>query len=114
MTQRRLFALVVAPSALLLASLCALGDDAPQNKTASATQTNTTSTSSSEKLSSQNRMLIIRGLQAELGYARRPFPMGRAGVTLKNGAIADESKLTTAVAAYGPALKPGADHADYF
>jgi hypothetical protein len=107
MTQRRLFALVVAPSALLLASLCALGDDAPQNKTASATQTNTTSTSSSEKLNSQNRMLIIRGLQAELGYARRPFPMGRAGVTLKNGAIADESKLTTAVAAYGPALKPG-------
>ena len=107
MTQRRLFALVVAPIAFLLASLCAFGDDASQNKTASTAQANTASTSSSEKLSSQNRMLIIRGLQAELGYARRPFPMGRAGVTLKNGAIADESKLTTAVAAYGPALKPG-------
>jgi hypothetical protein len=33
--------------------------------------------------------------------------MGRAGVMLKNGTIADESKLSTAVAAYGPALKPG-------
>ena len=106
MTQRRLFALVVAPIAFLLVSWCAFGDDATQIKTASTTQTSA-STSSGEKLNSQNRMLIIRGLQAELGYARRPFPMGRGGVTLKNGAIADESKLTTAVAAYGPALKPG-------
>jgi hypothetical protein len=108
MIQRRLFALVVAPIAFLLLSLCTFGDDTQQTASAStSTQTKSASTSSSEKLSAENRMLIIRGLQAEMGYARRPFPMGRVGVTLKNGAIADESKLSTAVAAYGPALKPG-------
>ncbi len=99
MTQRRSFALVVATLAFLLLLPYALGDDAQSNKPAS--------TPSTEKLTPQGRMLIIRGLQSELCYARRPFPMGKAGVTLKNGTVADESKLSTAVAAYGPALKPG-------
>lgn len=99
MTQRRPFALAVATVAFLLLLPYALGDDSQQTKDASAP--------TAGKLTPQDRMLIIRGLQSELCYARRPFPMGRAGVTLKNGTIADESKLSTAVAAYGPALKPG-------
>ena len=99
MTHRRSFALVVATLAFLLLLPCALGDDAQSSKPAP--------TAASEKLTPQGRMLIIRGLQSELCYARRPFPMGKAGVTLKNGAVADESKLSTAVASYGPALKPG-------
>lgn len=99
MTQRRPFALAVATVAFLLLLPYALGDDSQPTKDASAP--------TAGKLTPQDRMLIIRGLQSELCYARRPFPMGRAGVTLKNGTIADESKLSTAVAAYGPALKPG-------
>ena len=99
MTQRRLFAFAVAPVAFLLMLPCALGDDTHPSANSTA--------SSSQKLTPQGRMLIIRGLQSELGYARRPFPMGKTGVTLKNGAVADESKLSTAVASYGPALKPG-------
>src|SRR6185437_14178401 len=99
MTHRRSFALAVATLVFLLLLPYALGDDTQSNKPAS--------TAANEKLTPQGRMLIIRGLQSELCYARRPFPMGKAGVTLKNGAVADESKLSTAVAAYGPALKPG-------
>lgn len=99
MTQRRPFALAVATLAALLLLPYALGDDTQKNTNAS--------TATAGKLTPQDRMLIIRGLQSELCYARRPFPMGRVGVTLKNGSIADESKLSSAVATYGPALKPG-------
>ena len=58
MTHRRLFALVVATLVFLLLLLCALGDDAQSNKPAS--------TPAAGKLTPQDRMLIIRGLQSEL------------------------------------------------
>ncbi|HLH09356.1 MAG TPA: hypothetical protein VKW78_19115 [Terriglobales bacterium] len=99
MIQRRVLALVVAPLAFLLPSLCAAGDNPPQ--------TTSTSKVTQEKLTSQGRIAIIRGLGAELAYARRPFPLGKTGVTIKNGVVADEQKVSMAVAAYGVAIKPG-------
>ncbi len=62
------------------------------------------------KLTPPDRVEIIRGMTAELGFARKPFPMGKTGLTLnaKTGVITpDDQKLEAMMAGYGPALKPG-------
>lgn len=62
------------------------------------------------KLTGPDRVEIIRGLTAELGFARKPFPMGRTGLKLeaKTGVISpDGDKLEAIMAGYGPAIKPG-------
>jgi hypothetical protein len=61
------------------------------------------------KLTSQGRMEIIRGMTAELGYARKAFPFGKSGLTLKEGKLVDptEEKLQEMLTVYGPAVKVG-------
>ena len=60
------------------------------------------------KMTSQTRMQMIRGLNAELVFARRSFPVGQKGLTLKNGKLAPSAEeVDRMVATYGPALKPG-------
>jgi len=60
------------------------------------------------KMTPQTRMQVIRGLNAELVFARRSFPVGQKGLTLKNGKITPNSdEVDRMVATYGPALKPG-------
>ena len=62
------------------------------------------------KLTSADRVELIRGMTAEMGFARKPFPMGRTGLTLNahTGAVTpDEQHLEAIMAGYGPALKPG-------
>lgn len=62
------------------------------------------------KLTGPDRIDIIRGLTAELGFARKPFPMGKTGLKLdaKTGVITpDGQQLEAIMAGYGPALKPG-------
>jgi hypothetical protein len=62
------------------------------------------------KLSSQGRMMLVRGMNAELGYARKPFPMGKVGLKLeaKDGKVTpDDRQLDAMMAGYGPAIKPG-------
>jgi hypothetical protein len=59
-------------------------------------------------LTKENRMELIRGLNAELVYIRTPFPMGRKGLTLKNGQISPNGQdLQMMMATWGPAAKPG-------
>jgi len=59
-------------------------------------------------LSKENRMEIIRAFDSELVYIRTPFPMGKRGLTLRDGAITPNGKeLQTMMAMYGPAAKPG-------
>ena len=38
-------------------------------------------------MSKQTRLDLIRAFEAELVYIRSPFPMGRKGLTVKNGEV---------------------------
>jgi hypothetical protein len=59
-------------------------------------------------MSKETRMDMIRAFTAELVYAHTTFPIGKKGLTLKDGKItpngADLDKL---LALWGPAVKPG-------
>lgn len=59
-------------------------------------------------LSKQTRLDLVRTFNAELVYLRSPFPMGRKGLTLKDGKISpDGPELDRLMAMWGPAAKPG-------
>ena len=59
-------------------------------------------------LSKQTRMDLIRGFDAELVYIRTPFPMGKVGLTIKDGAVSPNGEdLQRLMAVWGPAVKPG-------
>ena len=82
-------------AAMLLLSLLVLGDD---KKTASSPQ----------KMDEMTRMQLIRSINAEIVYIRRPFPMGYKGLVIKNGQVSpNETEVQNMVALYGPAVKPG-------
>jgi hypothetical protein len=60
------------------------------------------------KMSEQTRMAVIRGLNAELVFIRRPFPMGQKGLSIRNGKVSpSEQEVERMIAGYGPAVKPG-------
>lgn len=60
------------------------------------------------KMDEATRMAVIRGLNAELVYIRRPFPMGTKGLSIRNGVVSpNEGEVQQMIAAYGPAVKPG-------
>lgn len=82
-------------AAILLLSMIALGDDKK-------------SSSSTPKMDEVTRMQLIRAINSEIVYIRRPFPMGYKGLTIKNGTvIPGEQEVQSMVALYGPAVKPG-------
>jgi len=59
-------------------------------------------------LSGQTRVDLIRGFTGELMFIRTAFPMGKVGLTLKDGAISPTGQdLQRLIALWGPALKPG-------
>jgi hypothetical protein len=59
-------------------------------------------------MSSQDRMMVIRSLTAEMVFARRPLPMGEKGLTIKDGKILpDGPELNAVLAKFGPAVKTG-------
>jgi len=61
-----------------------------------------------EHLSSKTRMDLIRAFDAELVYIRTSFPMGRKGLTLKDGVTSPNGpELQALMATWGPAVKPG-------
>jgi outer membrane protein assembly factor BamE (lipoprotein component of BamABCDE complex) len=81
-------------SALLLLSMLALADDKKS--------------SSSAKMDEVTRMQLIRAINSEIVYIRRPFPMGYKGLVVKNGVVSpSESEVQNMIALYGPAVKPG-------
>ncbi len=60
------------------------------------------------KMTPQTRMQVIRGLNAELVFARRAIPVGQKGLTLKDGKIKPSpEEIDRMIATFGPALKPG-------
>src|SRR5438067_13038416 len=60
------------------------------------------------RMSKDTRMDLVRAFNAELVYVRTAFPMGKKGLTLKQGKIApDQHELDQLIAMWGPAVKPG-------
>jgi hypothetical protein len=60
------------------------------------------------RMSKQTRMDLIRAFNFELVYVRSPFPMGKKGLTLKNGNVSPNGEeLQNMLAMWGPAVKPG-------
>jgi hypothetical protein len=60
------------------------------------------------KITKETRMDLIRAFQSELVYIRTPFPMGKKGLTLKDGKLTpDGEALQQLIALWGPSVKPG-------
>src|SRR6266849_1000612 len=58
-------------------------------------------------ISKQTRMDLIRAFNSELVYIRSPFPMGKTGLTLKQGQVTPSGEeLQRMLAMWGPAVKP--------
>jgi hypothetical protein len=73
---------------------CAVGASADDQKT--------------PHISKQTRMDLVRTFNAELVYIRAPFPMGKIGLTLKDGNLSPSGdELQNKLAMWGPAAKPG-------
>src|SRR6266404_5218111 len=59
-------------------------------------------------ISRETRMDLIRAFNAELVYIRSPFPMGKTGLTLKDGQLTPSGEdLQRMISMWGPAVKPG-------
>jgi hypothetical protein len=59
-------------------------------------------------LAEKNRVDLIRTFSADRVYIRTQFPMGKVGLTLKDGKISpDGQKLQQLLALWGPSVKPG-------
>lgn len=53
-------------------------------------------------------MDLIHGLTDELMYIRTPFPMGKRGLTLRDGVVSPSgAELQQLMALWGPSVKPG-------
>ena len=59
-------------------------------------------------MTKQTRLDLIHAFTAELVYVRTQFPMGRKGLTLKDGSLSPAGdELQQMIAMWGPAVKPG-------
>jgi hypothetical protein len=60
-------------------------------------------------LTKEQRLEIIRGLSAELCFARVVFPIGKKGLVLKDGKVVSPTPedMRQLLADWGPAVKPG-------
>ena len=59
-------------------------------------------------ITEQHRLDLIRTFNADLVYIRTQFPMGKVGLTLKDGKISPSGeKLQEMIALWGPSVKPG-------
>jgi hypothetical protein len=64
--------------------------------------------SSLPPISRQTRLDLIRTFDSELVYIRTVFPMGKKGLTLKDGVLSPTgAELQGMIATWGPSVKPG-------
>jgi hypothetical protein len=76
--------------------------------TASAQKSSASKSAPPPPMSRQTRMDLIHGFNAELVYIRTSFPMGKIGLTVKNGSIAPAGEeLQHLLEMWGPAVKAG-------
>jgi hypothetical protein len=87
----------------MLALACVLAGGAAAQSSAK-----TAAPSSSDKITPQTRIQVIRSLHSERVFARVTFPQGEKGLKIKNGVVTpSEQAIAQAVAESGPAAKPG-------
>ncbi len=92
---RKSFSLIA--TALVLPAMFAFADDAKAPAKVST-----------EKMTPQTRLLVIRDLTAERVFARRMFPMGEKGLRIKNGVVTPgDSQVTELVSLHGLAARVG-------
>jgi len=61
-----------------------------------------------QPMSQQTRLDLVRAYTSELVYAHTTFPIGKKGLTLKDGKVTPEGKdMEQLLAMWGPAVKPG-------
>ncbi|HEY6183982.1 MAG TPA: hypothetical protein VIW67_17170 [Terriglobales bacterium] len=59
-------------------------------------------------MSPQTKLDLVRAYTSELVYAHTTFPIGKKGLTLKDGRVSPEGKeMEQLLAMWGPAVKPG-------
>lgn len=67
-----------------------------------------TSAAANRPITEENRVALIRGIQAEFINVKKPFPQGKEGLTFKNGAIhPTDQEIRKLIAMNGPAARPG-------
>jgi hypothetical protein len=87
---RRYFSLRLA-IVLLLSSILAVAQDTPKSR-----------------ISKQTREQIVHAFDQDLVYIRSYFPMGKAGLKLKDGKLTPSGpELERLMALWGPSVKPG-------
>jgi outer membrane protein assembly factor BamE (lipoprotein component of BamABCDE complex) len=60
------------------------------------------------KMDEHTRLELIRAINAEIVYMRRPLPMGGKGITIKDGVVTPgEKQVQDMIALYGPSVKAG-------
>src|SRR5271165_2472898 len=101
-------------AALLLAVVCFFAwptlaqSPKPANSTPTAPTAPAATSTSTEKMTPQTRIQVIRSLQAERVFARVLFPQGEKGLKLKDGVVSpDQMVIAQQLAEYGAAVKPG-------
>ena len=97
--------LLLPLSALLLFSAVALCFGSNSN---SKDKANQSQNGQSPPISQETKYVLIRGLNAERVFVRKPFPMGDKGLTIKDGVVTpNDEQLNFMLAQTGPAAKPG-------
>ncbi len=62
----------------------------------------------SPRMTKQTRLDLVKAFTSELVYIRTQFPMGKKGLTLKDGSLNPSGdELQQMMALFGPAVKPG-------
>ena len=90
---------------VLIFILIGMANANPSGQAASAA---TPATSSQPPISRQTRLDLIRTFESELVYIRTVFPMGKKGLTLKDGVLSPSgAELQGMIATWGPSVKPG-------
>src|SRR5580704_16496244 len=83
---------------LLLLSVASASDQKPASQKSSPLP----------RMTSHTRMEMIRAFESELVYIRTQFPMGKKGLTLKDGKISPSGvDLQRLIVTWGPSVKPG-------
>src|SRR5438128_2592058 len=63
---------------------------------------------SNRPITEENRVALIRGIQAEFINVKKPFPQGKEGLIFKNGVVqVSDQEIRKRLAMNGPAARPG-------
>ncbi len=66
------------------------------------------STNSSDKMTPQTKLLVMRDLQAERVFVKTPLPLGERGLDIKDGKVSpNQQEVAQLVMLHGFAAKPG-------